>query len=94
MSKFSVENFLFESAEKFRRGTVQSFKIEYRKNLCFIGLCHIFPSKSFCLKVRKNFVEEPFSLSIISGIEKLHGSKGYVTILRLKIFVSQCPKIS
>ena len=42
----------------------------------------------------KNFVEEPFSLSLVSGIEKIHASEGYVTILRLKFFVSQCRKSS
>ena len=52
------------------------------------------PSKLSCLKVPKDFVEEPFSLSLVSGIEKIHGSEGYVTILRLKFFVSQCRKSS
>ena len=42
------------------------------------------PSKISCLKVPKDFVEEPFSLSLVSGIEKIYGSEGYVTILRLK----------
>ena len=54
------------------------------------GKCQNFRSKFFYLKVPKNFVEEPFSLSLISGIEKIHGSEGYVTIVRLKFFVSQC----
>ena len=31
----------------------------------------------------KNFVEEPSSLSLISGIEKIYASEGYVTILCL-----------
>ena len=53
-----------------------------------------FPSKISCLKVPKDFVEEPFSLSLVSGIEKIYGSEGYVTILRLKCFVSQCRKFS
>ena len=39
-----------------------------------------FPSKKFCLTVPKNFVGEPFSVSIISGIEKFYASEGYVTI--------------
>ena len=30
-----------------------------------------FPSKIFCLTVPKNAVGEPFSLSLISGIEKV-----------------------
>ena len=39
-----------------------------------------FPSKTFCLTVAKNSVGEPFSVSLISGIEKFHASEGYVTI--------------
>ena len=39
-----------------------------------------FPSKKFCLTVPKNFVGEPFSVSLISGIEKFYASEGYVTI--------------
>ena len=39
-----------------------------------------FPSKIFCLTVPKNFVGEPFSVSLISGIEKFYASEGYVTI--------------
>ena len=58
------------------------------------GECQNFPSKFFCLKVPKNFAGEPSSLSLVSGIEKNHASEGYVTILRLKFFVSQCRKIS
>ena len=42
----------------------------------------------------KIFVGEPSRLSLISGIEKIHGSEGHVTILRLSFFVSQCRKIS
>ena len=39
-----------------------------------------FLSKIFCLTKPKNFVGEPFSVSIISGIEKFYASEGYVTI--------------
>ena len=39
-----------------------------------------FPSKKFCLTVPKNFVGEPFSVSLHSGIEKFYASEGYVTI--------------
>ena len=39
-----------------------------------------FPSKIFCLTVPKNFVGEPFSVSLNSGIEKFYSSDGYVTI--------------
>ena len=44
------------------------------------GEYHNFPSKYFCLTVPKNFVGEPFSVSLISGIEKFYASEGYVTI--------------
>ena len=39
-----------------------------------------FLSKIFCLTVPKNFVGEPFSVSIISDIEKFYASEGYVTV--------------
>ena len=34
----------------------------------------------FCLTVPKNFVGEPFSVSLILGIENFYASEGYVTI--------------
>ena len=37
------------------------------------------PSKTFCLTVAKRAVGEPFSLSLISVIEKTYASKRYVT---------------
>ena len=59
--RFSVENFLSHSAEKFRMCTVYCvLNFGYRKNLCFRGLFHDFPSKIFCLTVPKPFVEELF----------------------------------
>ena len=33
-----------------------------------------FASKNFCLTVPKNFVGEPYSVSLISGIEKFYAS--------------------
>ena len=48
-----------------------------------------FPSKFFCLIVPKNFVGQPFSVILTSGIEKFCASEGYVTILRRKFFVPQ-----
>ena len=99
VTKFSVEKILSERAEKFRRGTLLCCVSEnfwQRKRLWIRrgGEFQNFRSKFFYLKVPKNFVEEPFSLSLISGIEKIHGSEGYVTIVRLKFFVSQCRKFS
>ena len=126
ISRFSVEKFLFGSAEKFRRGTLQCvINFGYRKILCFRGLCNDFLSKNFCLtapkhfeeelfcavfqkvsgskkqkslcirrrgkyqdfplkvsclKVPEHFVGQPFRVSLVSGIEKLYVSEGYVTI--------------
>ena len=51
-----------------------------------------FPSKIFCLKVAKKFVREPFSVSLISGIEKFYASEGYVKIFRQKNFCLAVPK--
>ena len=55
-----------------------------------------FPSKIFCLTLPKILVREPFSVSLISGIEKRFASEGYVTIFDFlsKFSVSQCRKIS
>ena len=46
-------------------------------------------SMFFSLKMPKNFVGESFSLSLISGIEKINASEGYVNIFRRIVFVSQ-----
>ena len=46
------------------------------------GEYQFLPSKFFCLTVLKKFVGEPFSVSLISGIEKGYASDGYVTIFR------------
>ena len=55
-----------------------------------------FPSKIFCLTVPKNDVGEPFSLSLLSGIEKVwkRGWGGSVKIFRRKFLVSQCRKMT
>ena len=50
--------------------------------------------RRFFVSVPKIFVGEPFSVSLISGIEKVFASDGYVTIFHRKFFVSQCQKIS
>ena len=34
----------------------------------------------FCLTVPKKFVGQPFSVSLISGMETFYASEGYVTI--------------
>ena len=58
------------------------------------GEYHDFQSKIFCPTLPENFVGEPFSVSLLSGIEKFFASEGYVTIFSRKLFVSECRKIS
>ena len=58
------------------------------------GEYQAFPSKVFCLTVPKNFVGEPFSVSLISGVEKIRASEGYVTIFRRIFFCLTVPKNS
>ena len=53
------------------------------------------PSEIFCLTVSKNAVGEPFSLSSISGIEKVwmrEWGGGSIKVFRRKIFVSHSRK--
>ena len=56
------------------------------------GEYQAFPSKKFCLTVPKNFVKEPFSVSLFSGIEKFYALEGYVTIF-CRIFLSDSAEI-
>ena len=51
-------------------------------------------SKFFCVTVPKNFVGEPFNVSLVSGSEEPYASEGYVTIFCRRFFVSQCRNIS
>ena len=94
LSKFSVEMFLSHSTETIRRGTILccvSDNFCWRKSLWERrgeGEYRKFPTKIFCLSFPKPFVGEPFSLSIVSGIEIIYASESYVTIFRRK-FLSQ-----
>ena len=54
-----------------------------------------FPSKIFCLTVPKLSVEEPFSVLLIAGTEKVWIRQGgSIKTFRRKFFVSQCRKAS
>ena len=58
-------------------------------------LCHDFASKVICLTVPKNALGEPFSLSLISGIEKvwMRGwGGGGVSRFSVEIFCLTVPK--
>ena len=93
LSRFSVENYLSHSAEKFR-GWRKSFCVSF-----ILGIDKVwtrggkqyqdFAPKFFCLTVPKKFVREPFIVSLISGMEKIFCFRGYVTIFNLlSIFLS------
>ena len=47
-----------------------SFSFGYRKSLCLRGIYHDIFSKIFCRTVPEKTVEEYFSVSLISVIEK------------------------
>ena len=75
VSSFSLENFLSHSAEKCRRRTLLrcvSENFRQRKSLSIRGEergISSFAVDFFCLTVPKSFVQERFSVSLISGIE-------------------------
>ena len=74
-SKFSIEKFLSDSAEKVRRANFWGVtKFGYRKVFCFRGL----RLKPFCAVFQK-----------ISGSQKFIDKKGGTKIFRRKFFVSQ-----
>ena len=54
-------------------------------------VCPNFPSKGSCLRVMKNFLGQPFSVSLTSGIEKFYASEGYVTI-SVEVFCLTVPE--
>ena len=79
VSRYSVENFLSHSAEKFRRGILYCCSIfGYRESLDRTGRWKYqdFPSKKFCLTVSKSHVGESFIVALISGSEKVYGQQG------------------
>ena len=87
--------FFSHSVAKLRRGTVLccvSQKFRLRKSLWIRGRRKYqdFPAKIFCLAVAKNAVVESFSLSLVSGIEKIlmRGWGVSVKIFRRQLLVS------
>ena len=52
------------------------------------------PSETFCLTLPKYFVIEPFSVSLISAIEKNFASEGKVMTFDRNVFVSQYRNVS
>ena len=74
--------FLSHTAENFRRRPLYFFIVfGYRKMLGITeGLIHGFQSKVLCLTEPKNFVGEPFRVSLFLSIDKFYASEGCVTI--------------
>ena len=63
-------------------GGVSSFSFEI--------FCLTVPKK--CLTVPKKFVGQPFRVSLISGIEKVYASEGYVTVFCRKLLSHSAEK--
>ena len=53
----------------------------------------MFPSKPFCVTVPNNFIGEPFTVALISGIEKIRIREGEYQKIPSKTFVSQWRKL-
>ena len=72
ISRFSIENLLSHSTEKFRRGTLLCFT-KFLVSKKFMdkrgGDITIFCQNFFVSQCRK-FSSEPLSVSLVSGIEK------------------------
>ena len=79
-SRIFVENFLSDSAEKIRRGTLPCFTVFLVSKIFLekrgLGEYQEFPSKCFCLTLPKKFVGEPISVSLYLGIDNLYASEG------------------
>ena len=97
VSRFSVEKTLSHNCRKVRRGILYCcISFGYRKSLDKRGEYQDFPSKIFCLTVRKFSVGESFTVAVISGSEKLYGQegRGEYQDFPSKLFCLTVPKIS
>ena len=97
MSRFSVEIFLSHSTETFRRGTLLCLcfrKLPLAKKFMDKreGDLSRLPLKIFCLTVPKNFVGQPFSVSLMSGMEKILCFRGLCHDFPSKFFCLRVPK--
>ena len=71
VSRFFVRSFLSQSAEKFRRGTLQCVtNFGYRKILCFRELCHDFLLNFFLSHSAEKFRRGPVCVSENFGYRK------------------------
>ena len=94
LSRFSIEIFLSHSTETL---VEEPFSAVFQKiagsekvygKEMGMGEYRKFPSKISCLKLPKHFLGELFTLSLVSRLENVSASEGYVTIFR-GIFLSQ-----
>ena len=97
VSRYSVENFLCHSAEKFRKRILYCcIKFVQRKSLWTRRGREYqdIPWKIFCVTVPKNSVGESFAFALKSCIEKvwIRGG-GSIKIFCRIFFVSQCRNI-
>ena len=98
ISRFSIKNSVVSQYRKYFVGEpfFVSEKFWYRKNLWIRGgrgggSITIFRQK-MSLTVPKNFVGEPFSVSLISGTERFYASEIYLTILCRNFFCLSAQK--
>ena len=99
ISQFSRKNIVVSQYRKYFVGEpfFVSENFLYRKNLWIRGgrgggSITIFRQKNVCLTVPKNFVGEPFSVSLISGTERFYASEIYLTILCRNFFCLSAQK--
>ena len=93
---FRRKNFVSQ-CRKVRRGILYCcISFGYRKSLDKRGEYQDFPSKIFCLTVRKFSVGESFTVAVICGSEKVYGQEGggEYQDFPSKIFGLTVPKIS
>ena len=90
VSRFSVKIFLSHSPGNFRWTILYCcIKFGYRESLDRRGgEYQDFPWKKFCLTVPKKFLVEPFSVSLISGTQKVWISEGGVSRFSVENFLS------
>ena len=71
------QTYFSHSGKKFRKGTHPRFrKLLVLKIFMHKRGYHEFPSRKFCRKVQKKFLEETFSVSLFSSIENFIASEG------------------
>ena len=95
VSRFSVENYLSHSAEKFRRGTLSCFtNFGYRKKIMNKrgeGVSK-FSVENVLSHSAEKFRREPFTVALISGFEKVWIREGEYQDFPSKIFCLTVPK--